>query len=80
MGQTCYVLSCRCYRGENNVSVFWNVDDARIAMAEEMKVEIINLETGGYEYTKVVNEDDARLSAQDDDIYYNWEIEESTIR
>lgn len=79
-GNKCYVLTCNCYSGDNSVSVYWNEDDAYKAMIDELGVEIINLENGGYNFTITENDISAELYVPDSDIYFDWDIIESTIR
>lgn len=76
----CYVLTCNCYSGDNSVSVYWNEDDAYRAMIDELGIEIINLENSGYDV--MVTEDDvsAELFVPNTDIYFDWDIAETTIR
>ena len=76
----CYVLACNCYSGDNGVSVFWNEEDAYRAMIDELCVETINLDNSGYKYKIVQDDYHAELYVPDRDIYFDWYIEESTIR
>lgn len=76
----CYVLTCHCYSGEDSVSVFWNESDAYKAMIEELEIEITNLQYDGYAIDSSENDDSAEVHVPYTDIYYEWSIEESTIR
>ena len=76
----CYVLICNCYSGDGGVSVFWNKVDAYKAMIEEMEVEIANLQNSGYAYFSAENDISAELFASNTDIYFDWNITETTIR
>ena len=76
----CYVLTCNCYSGDNGVSAYWNKEDAYKAMINELAVEIINLENSRYDFRSVQNDDSATLFVIDGGIYYEWYIEETTIR
>ena len=76
----CYVLTCHCYSGEDSVSVFWNESDAYKAMIEELEIEITNLQCEGYTFDSSENDDSVEVHVPDTDIYYEWSIEESTIR
>ena len=75
----CYVMSCRCYSGDNSVSVFLDEHDAYKAMIEDMEVEIKNLQNSGYEFTSAENDDSAELYVPDSDIYFEWDIVETTL-
>ena len=76
----CYVLTCHCYSGEDSVSVFWNESDAYKAMIGELEIEITNLQYDGYAIDSSENDDSAEVHVPYTDIYYEWSIEESTIR
>lgn len=76
----CYVLTCNCYSGDDSVSVYWNEDDACKAMINELGVEVINLENSGYNFTITEDDISAELYVPDSDIYFDWNIVESTIR
>lgn len=76
----CYVLTCHCYSGEDSVSVFWNESDVYKAMIEELEIEITNLQHEGYTIDSSENDDSAEVHVPDSDIYYEWNIEENTIR
>lgn len=80
MENKCYVLTCNSYSGENSVSVFRNESDAYKAMIEELETEITNLQNSGYKFDSSENDDSAEVHVPDNDIYYEWNIEESTIR
>ena len=79
-GNKCFVLICNCYSGDNSVSVYWNEDDAYKAMIDELGVEVINLENSGYNFTIAEDDVSAELYVPDSDIYFEWNITESTIR
>ena len=76
----CYVLTCNCYSGEDSVSVFWDESDAYKVMIEELETEITNLQRGGYAFDSSESDDSAEVHVPDSDIYYEWNIEETTIR
>lgn len=76
----CYVLTCNCYSGDNGVSVFWNETDAYKCMIEELETEITNLQNSGYKFESAENDVSAELYVTDSDIFFDWYIEESTIR
>ena len=76
----CYVLTCNCYSGDNSVSVFWSEDNAYKAMIDEIGVESINLENSGYNFIVMENDASAEIFVADSDIYFEWNIIESTIR
>lgn len=76
----CFVLTCTCYSEENSISVFWNEEDAYKAMIEELETEITNLQNEGYNFVFFENDDSAEVHVPDSDIYYEWNIEESTIQ
>lgn len=80
MENKCYVLTCSCYSGEDSISVFWNESDAYKAMIEELETEITNLQNNGYMFDSSENDDSAEVHVPDSDIYYEWDIEESTIK
>ena len=80
MNDNCYVLICNCYSGDNSVSVFWNEKDAYKAMMEELKIETTNLQNSGYSLVSGINDINAELYVPNTDIYFDWYIEESTIR
>lgn len=77
----CYVLTCNCYSGDDSVSVYWNEADAYKAMIEELEVEITNLQNSGYAtYFSAENDISAELYVPCTDIYFDWDIAETTIR
>lgn len=76
----CYVLTCNCYSGDDSVSVYWNENDAYKAMIEELEVEITNLQNSGYKFESAENDISAELYVADTDIYFDWNIAETTIR
>ena len=76
----CYVLICNCYSGDDSVSVYWNEDDAYRAMIDELGIEIINLENSGYDFRITENDVRAELYVPDSDIYFGWNIVQTTIR
>lgn len=76
----CYVLTCNCYSGDDSVSVYWNENDAYKAMIDELEVEITNLQNSGYKYFSAENDISAELYVPDSDIYFDWNIAETTIR
>ena len=76
----CYVLICNCYSGDGGMSVFWNEVDAYKAMIEELEVEIANLQNSGYKFESAENDISAELYVPDSDIYFDWNIAETTIR
>ena len=76
----CYVLICNCYSGEDSVSVFWNEHDAYKAMIKELEVKITNLQNSGYVFCSAEDCDSAELHVPNSDIYYEWDIVETTIR
>ena len=80
MERKCYVVTCKCYSGEDSVCVFYEESDAIKEMELEIKVEETNLKDQGYGYECKRNEDGAEIYTQDRDIYFEWTIEESTIR
>ena len=49
-------------------------------MIEEMEVEIANLQNSGYAYFSAENDISAELFASNTDIYFDWNITETTIR
>lgn len=49
-------------------------------MIEELEVEIANLQNSGYKFTSAENFESAELYVPDSDIYYEWNIEKTTIR
>lgn len=79
MKETCYVLTCECYSGENSVSVYYDEQMAYKNMIAEMEVEITNLQNSGYEFTSSENDTSCEVHVPDSDIYYEWNIEETTI-
>lgn len=80
MENKCYVLVCNCYSGDGGVSVYWNKHDAHKAMIEELETEISNLQNDGYEFSSAENDVSAELYVPNSDIYFDWYIEENTIR
>lgn len=76
----CYVLTCNCYSGDDSVSVYWNEDDAYKAMIDELGVKIINLENSGYNVAITEDDVSAELFVPDSNIYFDWDIAETTIR
>lgn len=76
----CFVLICNCYSGDGSVSVFWNEADAYKCMIEELETEITNLQNSGYKFESAENDVSAELYVPDSDIYFDWNIEEGTIR
>lgn len=80
MEKECFVLIYTCYSGENSISVFWSESDAYKAMIEELETEITNLQNSGYKFDSSENDESAEVHVPDSDIYYEWNIEESTIR
>lgn len=77
---TCYVLTCNCYSGDNGVSVFWDERDAYKAMIDEMETEITNLQNIGYKFESAENDISAELYVPNSNIYFDWDITETTIR
>ena len=76
----CYVLTYNCYSGDNGVSVYWDEHDAWKAMIEELEIEITNLQNSGYEFRSAENDVSAELYVPNNDIYYEWYIEETYIQ
>ena len=76
----CYVLTCNCYSGDDSVSVYWDEADAYKAMIEELEVEITNLQNSGCEFESAENDISAELYVPNSDIYFDWNIVETTIR
>lgn len=76
----CYVLTCNCYSGDNSVFVYWDEHDAWKAMIAELEIEITNLQNSGYKFKSAENDISAELYVPDTDIYYEWYIDETTIR
>ena len=76
----CYVLTCSCYSGDNSVFVYWDENDAYKAMIEELEVEIANLQISGYNFVSAENDINAELYVPNSDIYFDWNIAETTIR
>ena len=74
----CFVLICNS--GDNGMSVFWNEADAYKCMIAEMETEITNLQNSGYKFESAENDISAELYVPDSDIYFDWYIEESTIK
>lgn len=75
----CYVLTCNCYSGDNGVSVYWDEYQAWKSMISEMETEITNLQNSGYNFVSAENSESAELYVPDTDIYFEWNIEETTI-
>ena len=73
-------MTCTCYSGDNGTSVYWDEQEAHKAMIEELEVEITNLQNSGYKFRSEENDIRAELYVPDSDIYYEWNIEETTIR
>lgn len=78
--QVCYILSCKCYSGDDSISVFYKEKDAYTAMNEELKVEKINLIESGYEVKTTQKAFGVELYVENKDIYFEWTIVESTIQ
>ncbi len=76
----CFVVICNSYSGDDSVSVFWNEADAYKCMIEEMETEIANLQNSGYKFVSAENDISAELYVPDSDIYFDWNIAETTIR
>lgn len=80
MGKKCFVLICECYSGEDSVSAFWDEEDAYKEMVNELETEIENLKEQGYRYQTSENDNSSELIVPDGDIYYEWHVEETTIK
>ena len=78
--EKCYVVTCKCYSGENSVCVFYEEKEAIKEMESEIDVEKTNLKDQRYDYNYERHEDGAKIYTDDRDIYFEWTIEESTIR
>lgn len=78
--RVCYVLSCNCYSGDDSAFVYWDEHTAFKAMLAELETEITNLQRMGYtEFESAENDHNALLYVPGTDIYYEWDIVETTI-
>ena len=78
--RVCYVLSCSCYSSDNGVSVYWDEHKAFKAMLAELETEIVNLQQEGYtNFESAENDHNALLYVPSTNIYYEWDIVETTI-
>ena len=75
----CYILTCKRYDRDSNVSVYLNKKDAYKAMISELVTEIINLEDNGYSFRSMREDMLATLYVPYSDIYFYWNIEISKI-
>ena len=75
----CYALMCETYSG-SDVSIYWDEHAAFKAMLADLETEIANLQRmGNTKFESAENDHNALLYVPGTDIYYEWDIVETTI-
>ena len=76
---TVYAVYSNDYSGESAIKVFYDESEAYKFMILDMESVMDNLKEQGYKCDSVEDDDSCEAWAVDSNIYYQWEIYESTI-
>lgn len=79
MESKCYVVNHRCYSGDNYSVVYWKEEHAKECIQNDLKIIEKEMQIGMYDYDVLDRLDSIELYVVDSDIYYEWEIVETTI-
>lgn len=78
--RTVYAVYSHDYSGESAINVFYDESEAYKFMILDMESVIDNLKDQGYECDSAENDDSCEVWVGNRDIYYEWDIYESTLR
>lgn len=79
MKETCFIVVHRNYADGADAYAFWNEEDARKSVSEDIDVTVKSLKESGYEVKLLERLDEWEVYVPDTDIYYEWSIGQSTI-
>ena len=75
----CYALMCETHSG-SDIAIYWDKYTAFKAMIRDLETEITNLQRMGEKgFESAENDHNALLYVPGTDIYYEWDIVETTI-
>lgn len=76
----CFVVVHRNYSEGTDAYAFFNEEDAKKCVHEDVNTEVISLKEEGYEPVVLDRFGSKEIYVPDSDIYYEWEILNTTIR
>lgn len=82
MKAACFIVVHRNYADGVDAYAFWNEEDARKSISEDIDVTVKSLKESGYEVKlleRLDEWDEWEVSVPDTDIYYEWSVGQSTI-
>lgn len=79
MKAACFIVVHRNYADGADACAFWNEEDARKSISEDIDVTVKRLKESGYEVKLLERLDEWEVYVPDTDIYYEWSVGQSTI-
>lgn len=79
MKAACFIVVHSNYADGTDAYAFWNEEDARKSILEDVDATVESLKESGYEVRCLERLDEWEVYVPDTDIYYEWSVEKSTI-
>lgn len=80
MKEDCYIVEHRNYADAASVCAFRRAEDAKKEIEEDVSETVKSLSEQGHEVEILKSFDRIEVYVPDSDIYYEWELFESSIR